>query len=212
MLGVSTPSFELTGGRLCLDFANTVDDRPTDHPKDRLKGYEALVAFGLQAGILSNAEVRELASASRRYPRKGARIFREAMALRETIFRIFAAVVIPTVWKQLVHILEVEETWVLDLQDQSWTHWREEDCADLRALLANKARVQSATQDYLHGLSDMELNRRLTERPQQWVGELRSPAFIILHIVTHAFHHKGQVVAMLRTLGYPAPDTDLQRA
>jgi len=43
-----------------------------------------------------------------------------------------------------------EETWVLDLQDQSWTHWREEDCADLRALLANKARVQSATQDYLH--------------------------------------------------------------
>jgi len=41
------------------------------------------------------------------------------MALRETIFRIFAAVVIPTVWKQLVHILEVEETWVLDLQDQS---------------------------------------------------------------------------------------------
>ncbi|PYU01646.1 MAG: hypothetical protein DMG34_17765 [Acidobacteria bacterium] len=114
--------------------------------------------------------------------------------------------------KQLVHILEVEETWVLDLQDQSCTHWREEDCADLRALLANKARVQSATQDYLHGLSDMELNRRLTERPQQWVGELRSPAFIILHIVTHAFHHKGQVVAMLRTLGYPAPDTDLQRA
>jgi uncharacterized damage-inducible protein DinB len=119
---------------------------------------------------------------------------------------------VPTVWKQLVHILEVEETWVLDLQDRSWTHWREEDCADLGALLANKARVQSATQDYLDGLSDMQLNRRLTERPKQWVGELKSPAFIILHIVTHAFHHKGQVVAMLRTLGYPAPDTDLQRA
>jgi len=24
------------------------------------------------------------------------------------------------------------------------------------------------------------------------------------------FHHKGQIVAMLRILGYPAPDTDLQ--
>jgi len=58
----------------------------------------------------------------------------------------------------------------------------------------------------------MELNRRLTERPQAMGGELRSPAFIILHIVTHAFHHKGQVAAMLRTLGYPAPDTDLQKS
>jgi uncharacterized damage-inducible protein DinB len=44
------------------------------------------------------------------------------------------------------------------------------------------------------------------------VGELKSPAFILLHVVTHTFHHKGQVVAMLRTLGYPAPDTDLQRS
>ena len=25
-------------------------------------------------------------------------------------------------------------------------------------------------------------------------------------VITHAFHHKGQVVAMLRILGYPAPD------
>jgi hypothetical protein len=63
---------------------------------------------------------------------------------------------VPTVWKRLVHILEVEETWVLDLLDQSWRHWREEDCADRGALLANKARVQSATQDYLNGLSDVE--------------------------------------------------------
>jgi hypothetical protein len=28
---------------------------------------------------------------------------------------------------------------------------------------------------------------------------------------THAFHHKGQIVAMLRILGCPAPDTDLQQ-
>jgi uncharacterized damage-inducible protein DinB len=45
-----------------------------------------------------------------------------------------------------------------------------------------------------------------------WGGELRSPAFIVLHVITHAFHHKGQIVAMLRIQGYPAPDTDLQPA
>jgi uncharacterized damage-inducible protein DinB len=50
----------------------------------------------------------------------------------------------------------------------------------------------------------------LAERPVDWGGELRSPAFILLHVITHAFHHKGQIVSMLRILGYPAPDTDLQ--
>jgi uncharacterized damage-inducible protein DinB len=61
-------------------------------------------------------------------------------------------------------------------------------------------------------LSETQLNTRLTERPTKWFGELKSPAFILLHVITHTFHHKGQVVAMLRMLGYPAPDTDLQRS
>ena len=91
MPGISTQSFELTGGRLCLDFANTVDDRPTNHPKDRLHGYEDFIGFGMQTGILSRAEVRELTGMVKRHRRTGARLYREEIALRETIFRIFAA-------------------------------------------------------------------------------------------------------------------------
>jgi uncharacterized damage-inducible protein DinB len=119
---------------------------------------------------------------------------------------------IATVWKQLVHILEVEEAWVCDLRDKAWARWREGDCGTMEALLAQKERVRQLTRAYLDSLSETELNRTLTERPREWVGELKSPAFILLHVVTHTFHHKGQVVAMLRTLGYPAPDTDLQRS
>jgi uncharacterized damage-inducible protein DinB len=89
----------------------------------------------------------------------------------------------------------------------SYTSWKGKSFG----LLAEKERVRLATRAYLDGLSDAELNRTLTERPRKWVGELKSPAFILLHVVTHTFHHKGQAVAMLRTLGYPAPDTDLQR-
>jgi uncharacterized damage-inducible protein DinB len=118
---------------------------------------------------------------------------------------------IATVWKQLVHIVEGEEFWVCDLRDMARLQWGEKDCAGMEVLLAEKERVRLATRAYLDGLSDAELNRTLTVRPKKWVGELKSPAFILLHVVTHTFHHKGQVVAMLRTLGYPAPDTDLQR-
>jgi uncharacterized damage-inducible protein DinB len=117
----------------------------------------------------------------------------------------------PTVWKQLVHILIVEEGWVHDLQYKAFAGWREEDVPTMAALLAEKRRILDATRAYLETLGEGQLNTTLANRPEGWFGELRSPAFILLHLITHTFHHKGQVVAMLRALGHPTPDTDLQR-
>ena len=117
----------------------------------------------------------------------------------------------PTVWKQIVHILTVEEGWVCDLQFKDFPGWFEEDVPTMESLLSHKRRILASTRAYLDGLGDERLNVTLSKRPEGWSGELRSPAFILLHVITHAFHHKGQVVAMLRMLGHPAPDTDLQR-
>jgi uncharacterized damage-inducible protein DinB len=117
----------------------------------------------------------------------------------------------PSIWKQLVHILTCEEGWVHDLQNKAFAVWREEDCPTMAALEAAKRRIREATRTYVGALTEEQLNTTLTQRPVDWGGELRSPGFILLHVITHAFHHKGQVVAMLRILGYPAPDTDLQQ-
>jgi uncharacterized damage-inducible protein DinB len=117
-----------------------------------------------------------------------------------------------SIWKQLVHILNCEEGWVCRLQNQAYKGWNEKECPDRRALLAAKERVRNATLSYLDGLTEQQLNTVLATPPVDWGGELRSPAFIVLHVITHAFHHKGQIVAMLRIQGYPAPDTDLQPA
>jgi len=116
----------------------------------------------------------------------------------------------PSIWKQLVHILTCEEGWVHDLQNQTFAGWHEEDCPTMADLLAAKDRIRKATGIYVGDLTEEQLNTTLAKRPVDWGGELRSPAFILLHVITHAFHHKGQVVAMLRILGYPATDTDLQ--
>jgi uncharacterized damage-inducible protein DinB len=117
----------------------------------------------------------------------------------------------PTVWRQLVHILTVEEGWVHDLQSKPFDGWFEEDCPTIDALRAAKERIRDETRTYIANLSEAQLNATLPVRPEGWFGDLRSPAFILLHVITHTFHHKGQVVAMLRLLGHPAPDTDLQR-
>lgn len=117
----------------------------------------------------------------------------------------------PSIWKQLVHILTCEEGWVHDLQNKTFAGWSEEACPTMADLLVAKSRIQKATQTYLGSLTEKQLNTPLMERPVDWGGELRSPAFTLLHVITHAFLHKGQVVAMLRIHGYPAPDTDLQQ-
>jgi uncharacterized damage-inducible protein DinB len=116
----------------------------------------------------------------------------------------------PSIWKQLVHILNCEEFWTHSLQNKAFADWPEEAFPTMTDLQAAKERIRRATRAYLDGLTEEQLNTSLAKRPVDWGGELRSPAFILLHLITHAFHHKGQIVAMLRIVGYPAPDTDMQ--
>ncbi len=83
--------FELLGGRLCLDFANTVSGKRVVDERDHLDGYPALVSWGWQAGTLSEAQARRLLAEARRRPADADATFREAIALREAIYRTFLA-------------------------------------------------------------------------------------------------------------------------
>ena len=47
----------------------------------------------------------------------------------------------------------------------------------------------------------------LGKKPEDWSGEWRGPAFVLLPGVTHTLHRPGQAVGMLQRLGYLAPDT-----
>jgi uncharacterized damage-inducible protein DinB len=38
-----------------------------------------------------------------------------------------------------------------------------------------------------------------------------TPLQLFTHVITHEFHHKGQVMTMCRLLGYAPPDTDVIR-
>jgi predicted RNA-binding Zn ribbon-like protein len=83
-------TFELSGGKLCLDFANTLDNRPTDRARDLLENYGDLALWSRQAGILSAGEERALVSRSRRSPDEARRVLERARSLREALFAVFA--------------------------------------------------------------------------------------------------------------------------
>ena len=110
-----------------------------------------------------------------------------------------------SVREQFAHVLNTEWLWIRSLQNLPYEAFA---AGELRE---SKRQVMAATIAYVNLLGDSELNTVLDRVPSYWPGPKRSPAFIVMHIVTHAFHHKGQMVAMLRLLGYPAPDTDMQR-
>jgi predicted RNA-binding Zn ribbon-like protein len=82
--------FELSGGKLCLDFANTVDNRPTERARDLLETYADLAAWSRQSGILSPREERALVGRARRSPDEALKVLGRARVLREALFAIFS--------------------------------------------------------------------------------------------------------------------------
>lgn len=89
--GVSSPQFDFSAGALCLDFANTLGDRPLCL-KDSLGEWRDLVAFGEQAGLVSTREAAAARRAAQAHPKIADREFGEALALRECMFRVLSAV------------------------------------------------------------------------------------------------------------------------
>ncbi len=82
--------FELSGGALCLDLANTLGDRPRS-TSEHLHGYSDLLRWCRQAEMLDAEEHEALEREARAHPRRAEAVFEQAIELRETIFRIFAA-------------------------------------------------------------------------------------------------------------------------
>src|ERR1700758_25429 len=80
--------FELTAGVLCLDFINTLDDRPSQ-PKELINSYLDLLHFGEDTKILDPVQVRNLSESYASAPAQ--RTLKQAIVLREALFAIFSA-------------------------------------------------------------------------------------------------------------------------
>ena len=62
---------------------------------------------------------------------------------------------------------------------------------------------------FLEKFSD-NLDLPLSGEPEEWGDENATPLQLFTHVVTHEFHHKGQILVMSRQLGYIPPDTDVR--
>ena len=84
-------SLDLRGGRLCLDFVNTVDWRDDPVNSDYLNSVQDLIAWGRHAGLLTAVHAQELQHNTAGKADRNAGVFAQAIALREVLYRIFYA-------------------------------------------------------------------------------------------------------------------------
>jgi predicted RNA-binding Zn ribbon-like protein len=78
--------------RVCLDFANSLDSRPTKHPQESFTSYADLVSWSQRAGVLTQDAAQSLTQQAALRPAAAAKVLTRAIALREALYRIFSAV------------------------------------------------------------------------------------------------------------------------
>jgi predicted RNA-binding Zn ribbon-like protein len=94
----SAAEMRLVGGRLCLDFVNTVDGRNDSLLLgDKLADYSDLVAWSQHSGIVTVAEAARLLKHGKQKPAAAKSVLHRAIALREALHRVFKATVMKSV-------------------------------------------------------------------------------------------------------------------
>src|SRR4051812_39302580 len=81
----------LIGGRLCLDFVNTVGNRLTPPVHDWLATYDDLVAWGEKVGSIGEPEAAALRCAAAETPAGAAQALAAGHALRASLYEVFRA-------------------------------------------------------------------------------------------------------------------------
>jgi len=82
----------LVGGRVCLDFANTVERAQRGEHSEWIESYTDLIDWSSHARIIDQADAGLLRRVERRDPRSAIQLLRRALLLRSVIGRIFTSV------------------------------------------------------------------------------------------------------------------------
>jgi predicted RNA-binding Zn ribbon-like protein len=84
--------FEITGGNLVLDFANTLSKRRSEHKEEQLLGYSDLIRWAMQAGVISSTEANRIFRWAEKHSKQATKVLQNAINLRESVYQIFSAI------------------------------------------------------------------------------------------------------------------------
>ena len=83
--------YDLSAGRLCLDFANTANWHAAETPEELIPDYPHLLAWSRLAGLCDDRQAEHLLRQAEYQPGEAIAIHARAIALREAIYDLFSA-------------------------------------------------------------------------------------------------------------------------
>jgi uncharacterized damage-inducible protein DinB len=109
----------------------------------------------------------------------------------------------------LVHTFAADRLWLARLQRSPRPQYSSEADYQLSVLQTDWPEVYRQWDALLNSWSDQDVSSGLTYqdmRGNTWTNPIWK---LILHIVNHATHHRGQAAGFLRTMGHVPPPLDL---
>ena len=101
-----------------------------------------------------------------------------------------------TLHKQVVHVFNCEGLWIHVMKGLPYVDRDTATCSDVADARLLQQQVRRWTEEYLLGLSNQQLNSDAELRFPDGDFAIRTPALVLHHVLTHAFHHKGQTANM----------------
>lgn len=112
----------------------------------------------------------------------------------------------------LVHIFRAERIWLARLQERaSRGEWSRPEDEQLATLNAEWPPLHNNWRTWANSLADSDTERILSYtdlRGNPWTQPVWQ---LVLHVVNHSTHHRGQVSGFLRALGKTPPPLDFIR-
>lgn len=113
----------------------------------------------------------------------------------------------------LLHVADCYRFWLAEtVMKRDMGDFRAQDYPDVASLQALFASyVDPLVEEFLARYGTGEALCRPLDLRVHWQEDSypATPLWLMTHVITHEFHHKGQIVGFGRILGYPPPETDL---
>jgi uncharacterized damage-inducible protein DinB len=109
----------------------------------------------------------------------------------------------------LVHIFGADRLWLIRMQRQPNPIYTTEADFHLEVLQTEWPALHERWREWAAGLTDDAILQELAYRDMKGRPWQQPIWQLVLHVVNHATHHRGQVSGFLRAMGHTPPATDL---
>ena len=109
----------------------------------------------------------------------------------------------------LAHVFAADRLWLARMHGESPTKLIDPSDRELSVLTKEWPGVLEGWKQYLSPLSDQAVQQNIAYRDLR-ANPYQQPVWqILLHVVNHGTHHRGQVSGFLRAMGHQPPPVDL---